>query len=297
MVAGIRDCFVGNMYTLKCGVVVTVIDYVNNLRVTVQDEQGRTRVVQASQLRSGEVGWFEHGPKHIEVGDKFMLNCRVSVSVVSITGAGVLVEDSVGNRKIIKQAGHLSRGTIGWGEFGVPKNHAGTIPIMVGTKILLPCGTEVTVTKYSDCDNVLIQDSSGNMRVVSSSSLRRLQVSWKMFSLTPQTLLSPVKDRYYVYIVEYDDNIVYIGKGINSRYKHTFTGQSNSKYLNMLHFAGETVNVYIYKDDLDNETAIGIERKLIRENQPIGNVASKGSISYRLGDTFISRFTQPSLAV
>lgn len=73
---------------------------------------------------------------------------------------------------------------------------------------------------------------------------------------------------YYVYIAYgKDDEILYIGKGKNKRYKHCLSGTSQSQALNRYYFNnGEDGSIYVkkYQEGLTEEEALELEEKTDR---------------------------------
>lgn len=277
-----RTCFVGDKFVLGCGVEVTVVEYVNSFNVTVEDDLGRRRVTRLVHLKDGSVSWFEYGKRiykmaPLELGEVFTLNCGVAVTVVGLGDATntYYIADALGNRKLAA-GGKLVAGNVGWLEFGVATGGQAFTVITLGTEIVLPCGVTVTVVEYNNHKDVVIEDSLGNRITTSASRLRYLDVNWKMFQNADDGILNPVDGMYYVYTAEYDGEIVYVGKGKGDRYKHTYSGISSSRYLNMLYFSGERVAVAIHKDNLTSEDAYALEQELIQTHQPLGNTINKG---------------------
>jgi hypothetical protein len=63
------------------------------------------------------------------------------------------------------------------------------------------------------------------------------------------------------------------------RYTHAHSGTSHNLELNRLFFAGETVKVSIFKDDMDDKTASQLEKDLIVAVKPKLNIQYKDAIS------------------
>ena len=68
---------------------------------------------------------------------------------------------------------------------------------------------------------------------------------------------------YYVYYVYVDDQLKYIGKGCNLRYKHALRGTSSVAYLNRDYFLNKKIRVELVYENLDECYAEMIEEALI----------------------------------
>lgn len=87
-------------------------------------------------------------------------------------------------------------------------------------------------------------------------------------------------NKYYVYHVLLEDEVVYVGKGCGDRYKHPLSGKSHNKYLNELYFRHSLLeeaiaNVVKVRDNLEEDVAYRIEREYIQDLLPKGNVQLK----------------------
>ena len=78
-------------------------------------------------------------------------------------------------------------------------------------------------------------------------------------------------NKSYVYAVLYKSEIVYIGKGNKSRWKHSNNGKSHNTNLNELFYQGEIVDVFIFRDGLSDGEALRWEAELIEEISPAFN--------------------------
>ena len=83
------------------------------------------------------------------------------------------------------------------------------------------------------------------------------------------TRFTPKKS--YVYAVVHESEIVYIGKGNKSRWKHASNGKSHNIKLNELFYQGEIVDVFIFRDGLSDGEALRWEAELIEEISPAFN--------------------------
>lgn len=82
-------------------------------------------------------------------------------------------------------------------------------------------------------------------------------------------------DRYYIYVVLNTENeVVYIGKGINKRYTHVKSGSSHNKELNRHYFCnGNDLTVKILQYFDNEKEVIKQEEWLIKFLKPIYNIA------------------------
>jgi len=77
---------------------------------------------------------------------------------------------------------------------------------------------------------------------------------------------------YIIYYATYNNNIIYIGSGLQNRYKHCISGTSHIYDLNRLHFLEpDSVQVHILKGFTSQEEALEEEKKLILEFKPVYN--------------------------
>jgi len=73
---------------------------------------------------------------------------------------------------------------------------------------------------------------------------------------------------YIVYVVRFENEIVYIGSGIKDRYNHCTSGTSHVYELNRLHFEGKIVDVQVLKRNLTKQESMVIEKELILYHRP-----------------------------
>lgn len=82
---------------------------------------------------------------------------------------------------------------------------------------------------------------------------------------------------YYVYIVRYKEEIVYIGKGKYRRYEHINSGCSHIYEANRLHHSeGAKFDVDIIHKNSTDESATAKEKELILKHKPKWNSRGKG---------------------
>lgn len=270
---------VGDKFTIRStGETLTVVDYQDSGCITVEDLYGNTKVTNSGSLRQGLVaigdsklrGW--EAKFREEMGESFKLNCGVEVSIVEYnSGNDIVIQDAQGNRKSASACSIRSR-AISWSEFGVRNRK----PIPVGKRIksekhgfftVLACDEDVFTTSvlWEDSGHIQHGDDLYETRYgrITDKSLPRI---------TPKTplwdTLKPTKNRSYVYVASFNDEVLYVGKGTGGRYAHTINGCSHVLELNRLFFAGESVSVSLYKDDLSSEEAIILEKQVIQMLSP-----------------------------
>ena len=73
---------------------------------------------------------------------------------------------------------------------------------------------------------------------------------------------------HLVYAAKYDDELVYIGSGVNGRERHCTSGCSHVYALNKLHFAKEQVQVVVLGRFNTKEESLTVETSLIIEHKP-----------------------------
>lgn len=73
---------------------------------------------------------------------------------------------------------------------------------------------------------------------------------------------------HLVYAAKYDNEIVYIGSGVNGRERHCISGCSHVYALNKLHFAKEQVEVVVLGRFNTKEESLTVETSLIIEHKP-----------------------------
>ena len=76
---------------------------------------------------------------------------------------------------------------------------------------------------------------------------------------------------YIVYVVRFEDEIVYIGSGIKDRQNHCTSGTSHVYDLNRLHFEGKVVDVQVVRGNITKQESLVIEKELILLHRPAFN--------------------------
>lgn len=260
-----REKYMGKEFLLNCGITVTVIDYEDSYHITVQGPDGRSRVCRSGDLNNGEVDWFGRVKDYstVEVGQEFKTFCGTNIKVLEYLSKGsILVEDAEGHKKMVS-SNALKNGCVRWSEFRLTRTPRGA-GIKVGGKFMLTCGEEVTVTALSvgGTKRATIEDSFGNSKMAAASAVVSGFVSW------PWREGKLAGKGHYVYFVVYEAEVVYIGKGRDSRYLHPNSGTSSSYGLNKLHFEGKSVEVFLHRDNMSDSEALQEEKLQIALHKP-----------------------------
>jgi len=87
--------------------------------------------------------------------------------------------------------------------------------------------------------------------------------------------MSEITTRYLVYAAKHNNEIVYIGSGVNGREKHCASGSSHSYGLNKLHFEGKQIEVVVLARLNSKEDSLHLETQLIAKHKPMFNVVNK----------------------
>jgi hypothetical protein len=218
----------------------------------------------------------------IDVGFKVVLNCGIEVEVVKVdTNLKCTVKDTLGNSKTVFKS-QLRTKAVRWAEFGVVTPHKDLAEnhlkdISVGKTFETKDGVTLTVTKYEDCMNVTVTGPEGEKRITTAFLVRK-GFYWDK-GINGPCFLRPKKGFSYVYMVHFQSELLYIGKGKGLRYLHTVRGTSHVRELNELHFQGLKVDVSIYKDGISNMEAEILENKLISELLPKYNRLKKNDLA------------------
>lgn len=102
--------------------------------------------------------------------------------------------------------------------------------------------------------------------------------SYNIRDIIENTVRDKIQGGHYIYGAFYNDKIVYIGKGVDNRYRHCVSGKSHVYELNRHHFNNEKVRVEIIKSSLTNDEAKELELKLIKDLNPEYNVVGNTGI-------------------
>lgn len=266
---------IGDVFTLNCGVVVTVA----NLKpLIVEDSKGNSRNTDIGSLRGGHVSWRQFGvpsstkpEKAIRIGDKFKLNCEVIVQVVGYENCtNITVQDEFGNKRSTT-ATQLRRGQVSWREFGVRMRTKTDKRLKLGDRIRSKRNGFYEVVEIISADKIRITwDDYEISQYCTSCQIYTNSV--KPRSLSHQAVLDGLKG-FYVYLVIAKDSgeVLYVGKGKGRRVQHANSGMSHNYHLNRLHFEGKISHVKVFKDDLSEDEALDLERQLIEKHHPFCN--------------------------
>lgn len=83
--------------------------------------------------------------------------------------------------------------------------------------------------------------------------------------------MTQTQNNHIVYIGRLGGEVVYVGEGVEDRYLHLNSGVSHVYEANRAHFEDKTIDVEIYRESLTKEYAMGVEKELIVELQPLWN--------------------------
>lgn len=259
---------VGDKFTLNCGVEVEVVEYVGWDEIYVAFNNRYKQRCSSQQLRSKSLRFRGDDGKIIRVvkvvgnlqkqrasvGDKFILNCGVVVTIVKYdTAARVTISDSIGRCKIV-QFCTLKSGSISW--FGITKNTSD----VTGKKFILKCGTTVTVKEHLNYNKAIVEDNFGNTREVYLSSLKTGSLWW-----TTHVEITG----HYVYICFVGSTVLYIGSGKGKRFLHVASGISENFKLNKHYFCEEnSIEIIVIRSGLTKQESLELEKDLIVSLNP-----------------------------
>lgn len=272
-----RNFKVGQVFTLNCGVDVTVTC---TDPLTVVDYEQNTKIVEGTPLKAGAISWREFGVpsshkgvRQIKLWDYVELNCGITVQMVEYVSCDrVLVEDDCGNSKWTSTS-QLNKRAVAWKEFGVRSPSNLDKWLYAGQRLKSKKHGWYSVYEIHGAYKVIIRwdDYEGlqavNSTQISTNTVKPVVVHWNYLGVNTE--------KYYVYLAIHKEEIVYVGKGKGNRYLHVTNGSSHNYYLNKLHFEGECVKVVIYKEYNSNEEAVLDEKRLILEYYPAYNTADK----------------------
>ncbi len=192
----------------------------------------------------------------VEINDEFVLNSGILVRVVAKKKTerhlcNIICADVNENEYAVREV-YLKKGEIDW-PFAGEVYHRYRADI--GTRCESKFDGFYTILDQN-CNRVTIEWENTKRKAIVNVS--------RIFDKS----VRDVVEGHYVYAASYNDEIVYIGKGYEARYKHCTSGTSHVYELNELHFNGDTVEVEIIKDDMLAHEAFEYERELILEKMP-----------------------------
>ena len=288
---------VGDKFIAKPDVEVTVVEYHSAMEIVVEDAVGNSRLVNAYQLKKGELTWLT------KLG-KIRKNSRGKVDLrVNNSGNVRRPSPKVGERYLSNKDGwyeiieikSYKDMTIKFEDSGAVKSgvyccHAYTGKVADITKNLssrsllhkeFPVGGRHTSETYGDftvleyvdsCTVNLLWHETGNTELsVSAERLRSGSARDTPEYNKLYNYLSPKEGQHYVYLARLSGEIIYVGSGYAKRYLHCRNGRSHNKELNRLYFTGTEVEVVIHKDGLSKEHSLGMEKHLIELLEPYCN--------------------------
>jgi len=267
----------GDTFTLNCGVVVKV----DSLKpLVVSDDRGNCKKTNINQLKSGSVSWrvfgvasHKSGSKVVRVGDRVTLYCGVVVTVTKYENCErVTIRDDLGNEKI-SNTSQIRKGKISWSKFGVRTPNNTDKKVRVGDRIKSKRHGYYEVVEVNNSADIKItwDDYELSQTCTVGHLLRNTLRPRSASHIREIDLLK----RFYVYIVRHNvsQEIIYIGKGTGRRLQHVNSGTSHNYYLNQFHFSGNIAPIEIFKDGLDEDASLELEKFLIEEHQPYCNIA------------------------
>lgn len=281
--AGVPSVKVGDRFWLNYARrEVEVIEYINSGKVLIQDEFGNTKWTVAQSLRKGQVAIGDSAiERHRE---QFLsenhfphkLKCGLFVDLIRYDGScKILIGDKFGNQKYVS-ANQIRDNSILWTEFGYKGTHIDLVGMRIESK---RWGWFVVKDQdvFTRKTTVFWEDSGTTQNGYDLYDTHSGAITDKVaLEDSHWNYLNVPKGMSYVYVVEHNDEILYIGKGKGSRYLHARNGTSHVLELNRLYFMGEEVKVSIhslYKTGTEAESA---EALLIKEAKPKYNTQHIG---------------------
>ena len=134
----------------------------------------------------------------------------------------------------------------------------------VGEEFISNKGKKFKIIEYINSRKVKVVDENGTTKFTTYGSLVHGNVSDKI----PRHRVSK---RFYVYFATFNNEIVYIGRGSQDRYKHVHSGCSHVYELNRHHFNNDYIECRIEYPDLSYEESKEKELELIRLHRPAYN--------------------------
>jgi len=285
---------VGDRFTLYCGVVVEVIQYISYGRVTVSDGKN-VKEVSANCLRKGEIAWIIDGikhrarapkprkthkktlrkdgltnglPKKYSVGAILETKHFGKILVTCVTEENITVVFQNTGSSVTKPANaNFSKSNLVDRAVVNPKNlNYMSRKFPVGTRILSQKHGWFTILRTCAEGADIVWEEGGHKQFVSKSKM--LAGTARNDSISGN-YLKPVGN--FIYTASLDDKLLYLGMGVDGRYNHCNSGKSSCYLLNKRHFEGKFFEVGIAIDGLSGEQARTIEAFLILKFLPEGN--------------------------
>lgn len=277
---------VGDKFTAKPNVELTVIHYHSSVSVIVEDEQGNKRDVNAKHLRDGNMLWRTKDGKVREsngaksarklppkIGERYESanhGWYEIIDIESYSNMTIRFDDTGATRSGVFTHAAFS------GKVADP-----TRPRADDPRVRFPTGSTQKSNSWGDYTIVEMLASgiasirwhdSGNLQEnVLSSQVRGGSVTDIVEYKREYDYLQPASGAHYVYVARLEGQIVYVGQGYGKRYLHCRSGCSHNRELNRLYFSGVEVEVAIHKDGLSKGHATGMEKQLIELVEPYCN--------------------------
>lgn len=276
---------VGDKFTVRPDVEVTVVEYYNAKAVIVEDAERNRRECQASDLKSGNITWlkkdgsFKKYVKKIgkrpspKVGERYKSEHHGWFVILKIEGYNnmtIRFEDTGAEKSGVYT--HIAFS----GKVADPSK-----PRYEGLLEKYPIGSvwesynwgEFEIVDIKSAQDVTIRWAlTGRLQhCVSTASIRKGFVVDHDRYEKEVNYLHPEEGKHYIYVAKLDGQIIYVGQGFGKRYLHCKGGWSHNVELNRLYFEGRDVVVEIYKDGISKAEATELEKNLISTLKPYCN--------------------------
>jgi len=284
---------VGDAFTLKCGIVVEVVEYFDCNNIVVKDIDGNSLRTSSKSLKEGTTRWYTNGvkvscakpKKERGLAKKYVVGKIIEtrdygkVEIVSIQEIPkqriTLKFINTGNLQTVSGGRHFRPYSIidkilnkSFGRKPNPNKGKSTErQFPIGSNYISKRHGVYTILSIENntCIKIIWQDT-GTIDNVSAAKLRAN--SCKDSSLIKNYLNAR---GYFIYCAKLGEDVVYIGRGNKDRYKHVNSGASCSRELNRLYFNGDKVLPEIMIDDLSYTESVYLERYFLDLYKPFCN--------------------------
>jgi hypothetical protein len=235
-----------------------VIKDLSNGRVYIEFlKDGSTKDYSQNGFNRNNVSSF----KKVEVGNYYKLNCGIEVVVSEVKEKTCVVTDGKTSKEVYKT--NLVSGEISWAVDGVKISFKKKM--REGLTFDTNKSGRLKVIEYINSLKVLVEfENTGHRQFCIMQNIVEGCVA-------DRSLLNEKPKGNYIYSAFIEDELVYIGRGQRSRYKHCASGASTSFYLNKMFFEGKDIKTCIVIDKLSSEDSEMLETFLIKSFKPKGN--------------------------